>query len=146
MLIKTFYFVLGYSWLPNNVVIVSGEQLRDSALHEQVSIVPKIPHPSRLAHTIEQSFTIQLYYTVGPCWLSILNIAVCTQSVSSVAQLCLTLCNPMACSMPGFPLPHQLLELTQTHVHRVSDAIQLSHPLSSPSPPAFNLSQCQGLF
>ena len=48
--------------------------------------------------------------------------------------------------MPGFPVYHQLLELTQTHVHRVSDAIQPSHPLSSPSPPAFNLSQHQGLF
>ena len=55
---------------------------------------------------------------------------------SSVAQLCLTLCYPMNCSMPGLPVHHQLLEFTQTHVHRVSDAIQPSHPLSSPSPPA----------
>ena len=62
---------------------------------------------------------------------------------SSVAQLCPTLCNPMHCSMPGFPVYHQLLELT--HVHRVGDAIQPSHPLSSPSP-AFNLPQHQGLF
>ena len=54
---------------------------------------------------------------------------------SSVAQSCLTLCNPMDCSMPGFPVHPQLPELTQTHVHRVSDAIQPSHPLSSPSPP-----------
>ena len=67
-------------------------------------------------------------------------------SFSSVAQLCPTLCNPMDCSMPGFPVHHQLPEPTQTHVHRVSDAIQPSHPLSSPSPPAFNLSQHQGLF
>ena len=64
---------------------------------------------------------------------------------SSVTQSCLTLCNPMDCSMPGFPVHRQLLELAQTHVHRVSDAIQPSHPLSSPSP-AFNLSQHQGLF
>ena len=64
---------------------------------------------------------------------------------SPVAQLCLTLCDPMDCSMPGFPVPHQLLELAQTHVHQVSDAIQPSHPLSSPSP-ASNLSQHQGLF
>ena len=64
---------------------------------------------------------------------------------SSVAQSCLTLCNTMDCSMPGFPVHHQLLELAQIHVHRVSDAIQPSHPLSSPSP-AFNLSQHQGLF
>ena len=62
-----------------------------------------------------------------------------------VAKLCPTICNPMDCSMPGFPVLHCLLELVQTHVHWVSDAIQLSHPLSSPSP-AFNLSQHQGLF
>ena len=60
---------------------------------------------------------------------------------SSVAQSCLTLCNLMDCSMPGFPVHHQLLELAQTHIHRVGDAIQPSHPLTSPSPPAFNLSQ-----
>ena len=61
-------------------------------------------------------------------------------SVSSVAQ-CLTPCDPMDCSMPGFPVHHQLPELPQAHVHRVGDAIQPAHPLSSPSPPAFNLSQ-----
>ena len=65
---------------------------------------------------------------------------------SSVIQLCPTLCNPIDCSMPGFSVYHQLLELTQTHVHQVSDAIQPSHPLSSPSTPAFNLSRYQGLF
>ena len=65
---------------------------------------------------------------------------------SSVAQSCLTLCDPMDCSTPGFPVHHQLLEPTQTHVHQVGDAIQPFHPLSSPSPPAFNLSQHQGLF
>ena len=63
-----------------------------------------------------------------------------------VAQSCLTLCDPMNISMPGLPVPHQLLEFTQTHVHRVSDAIQPSHPLSSASPPASNPSQHQGLF
>ena len=57
---------------------------------------------------------------------------------SSVAQLCLTLCDPMVCSTPGFPVHHQLRELAQTHVHQVSDAIQPSHPLSSPPPPAFS--------
>ena len=64
---------------------------------------------------------------------------------SSVTQLCPTLCDPMDCSTPGFPVHHQLLELTQTHIHQVGDAIQPSHPLWSPSPPAFNLSQHQGL-
>ena len=65
---------------------------------------------------------------------------------SSVAQSCPTLCDPMDCSTPGLPVHHHLLEITQTHVHPVSDAIQPSHSLSSPSLPAFNLSQHQGLF
>ena len=65
---------------------------------------------------------------------------------SSVAQSCPTLCNPMNRSTPGLPVHHQLPESTQTHVHRVGDAIQPSHPLSSPSPPAPNPSQHQGLF
>ena len=66
--------------------------------------------------------------------------------VSSVYQSCLALCDPMDCSRPGLPVHHQLPEFTQTHVHRVGDAIQPSHPLSSPSLPAFSLSQYQGLF
>ena len=57
-----------------------------------------------------------------------------------------SLCDPMDCHTPGFPVHHQCLALTQTHVHWVDDVIQLSHPLSSPSPPTFNLSQHQGLF
>ena len=65
---------------------------------------------------------------------------------SSVAQSCPTLCDPMNCSTPGLPVHHQLPELTQTRVHWVGDATQPSHPVSSPSPPAFNLSQHQGLF
>ena len=65
--------------------------------------------------------------------------------LSSVAQSCLTLCNPMDCSMPGLHVHHQLLKFTQTHGHRVGDAIQPSHPLPSLSPPAPNPSQHQGL-
>ena len=65
---------------------------------------------------------------------------------SSVTLSCSTLCDPMDCSMPGFPVHHQFPELAQTHVHQVSDAIQPSHPLSSPSSSAFSLSQDQGLF
>ena len=65
---------------------------------------------------------------------------------SSVVQLCPTLCDPMNHSTPGLPVHHQLLEFTQTHVHRVSDDIQPSHPMSSPSPPAPNPSQHQSLF
>ena len=81
------------------------------------------------------------FYPVG-------NIQVIFSSVqfSSVTQSCLTLCNPMDCSTPGLPVHHQLPELAQTHVHQVSYAIQPSHLLSSPSPPAFNFSQHQGLF
>ena len=65
---------------------------------------------------------------------------------SSVSQSCLTLWNSTDCSTPGFPVHHHLLEIAQTHVHRLGDVIQPSYPLSSPSPPAFNLSQHQGLF
>ena len=64
----------------------------------------------------------------------------------SVAQSCQTLRGPMDYTMPGFAVHHQLTELAQTHVHRVGDAIQPSHPLLPPSPPAFSLSQYQGLF
>ena len=69
-----------------------------------------------------------------------------TNQFSSVAQLCPTLCDPRNHSMPGLPVHHQLLKSTQTHGHWVGGAIQPSHPLSSPSPPAFNLSQHQALF
>ena len=67
-------------------------------------------------------------------------------SVQLVAQLCPTLCDPMNRSTPGLPVPHKLLEFTQTHAYQVGDAIQPSHPLSSPSPPAPNPSQHQALF
>ena len=82
-----------------------------------------------------------------PWWLSGKESALPMQEVqfSSVTQPCPTLCNPMNRSTPGLPVHHQLLEFTQTHVHWVDDAIQPSYPLSSPSPPAFNLSQHQGL-
>ena len=69
-----------------------------------------------------------------------------TVQFSSVAQSCPTLCNPMNRSTLGLPVHHQLLKFTQTHVHRVGDAIQPSHPLSSPSPPAPNPSQHQSLY
>ena len=68
------------------------------------------------------------------------------RSVISVTQLCPTLWDPMNCSTPGLPVHHQLPEFTQTHIHRVGDAIQPSYPLSSPSPPAPNPSEHQGLF
>ena len=68
-----------------------------------------------------------------------------SDQIRSVAQSCPTLCDPMNCSTPGLPVHHQLPKLTETHVHRVSDAIQPSHPLSSPSPLAPNPSQHQSL-
>ena len=84
----TFYFVLEYSCLTNNVVIVSGEQRKDSVIHIPVSILSQTPLPSRLPRNIEQS---SLCYTAGPCWLPVLNIAVCTIPVcpSQTPQLSL---------------------------------------------------------
>ena len=82
-------------------------------------------------------------------WLGIttsISVRHLSGQVSSLAQSCLTHCDPMDCSMPGVPVHHQLPELAQTHVHRINDAIQPSHPLPSPSPPASNLSQHHGLF
>ena len=63
-----------------------------------------------------------------------------------VTQLCLTLCDPLDCSMPGLPVPYHLPKFAQVHVHCIGDAIQTSHPLMPSSPPALNLSQHQGLF
>ena len=77
---------------------------------------------------------------------SIKLIKLISVQFSSVAQSCPTLCDPMNRSTPGLPVHHQLPEFTQTHVHPVSDAIQPSHPLSSPSPPAPNPSQHQSVF
>ena len=83
------------------------------------------------------------FFTTSATWKYITCASV---QFSSVAQSCPTLCDPMNCSTPGLPVHHHLPEFTQTHVHRVYDAIQPSHPLLSPSPPICNLSQQQGLF
>ena len=77
---------------------------------------------------------------------SIIIIITVSVRFSSVTQACPTLCDPMDCSTLGLPVHHQLPESTKTHVHRANDAIQPSHPLLSPSPPALNLPQHQGLF
>ena len=82
----------------------------------------------------------KFYKTTSECWKRT------SVQFSSVTQSCPTLCDPMNRSMPRLPVHHQLPEFTQTHVHRVGDAIQPSHPLSSPSPPAPNPSQHQSLF
>ena len=80
------------------------------------------------------------------CICVYMSRCVCVYNISSVAQSCPTLCNLVDYSMPGFPVHHQLPEIAQTHVNKVGDAIQPFHPLSSPSPLTFNLSQHQGLF
>ena len=107
----------------------------------------KIPFPC-IVWTIPELHTKEVLYEVSLFWfLSIIILSLrYIHQFSSVAQLCPTLCNPMNCSTPGLPVHHQLPESTQIHIHRVGDAIQPSHPLSSPSPPAPNPSQHQSLF
>ena len=101
-----------------------------------------LPFPGMYSNQIQNQFLkLSLTFSNVICLLW-----TCLTPFSSVAQSCLTLCNPMDCSTPGFLVHHQLPELAQTHVHWVGDAIQPSHPQLSPSPPAFNLSQHQGLF
>ena len=109
------------------------------------SLWTSLSNPTPLGHHRVLSWapcTIQLLPTSYLFYMHMRNLEKWYQ-FSSVAQSCLTLCDPMNCSTPGLPVRHQLLESTQTHVHRVSDAIQPSHPLSSPSPPAANPSQHQ---
>ena len=98
-----------------------------------------LPHEFQKHAKWQKPVTKTTYCMISFMW----NLPV---QFSSVTQSCPTLWDPMNHSTPGLPVHHQLLEFTQTHVHRVSDAIQPSHPLSSPSPPAPNPSQHQGLF
>ena len=106
-------------------------------------------------HIVALQYCVSFYCTTK--WIShtytsipsLLNLSIqasalsslCCVQLSSVAQSCLTLCDPMDCSTPGLPVHHQLPEFTQTHVHWVGDAIQPSYPLSSPSPPSLSLSR-----
>ena len=86
----------------------------------------------------------------GLMWAELMGVEIKSETLyhkfSSVIQSFLTLCDPIDCTKPGLPVHHQLLEFIQTHVHRIGDPFQPSHSLSSPSHPAFNLSQHQGLF
>ena len=125
-----------------------------------------LAHPRSIFHSVIQFFflctcDIEIEFE-SSCWLFFLielNIypglydyqiyfppETVSDQIRSVTHSCLTLCDPMNLSTPGLPVHHQLPEFTQTHVHWVSDAIQPSHPLSSPSPPAPNPSQQQSLF
>ena len=124
-------------------------------LHTWVGITPDI-HSNMLAtqrskvslfQSLFEYLRLSLFSLLydGYTWGQRIDLWVLVQ-FSSVAQSCPTLCDSMNRSTPGLPVHHQLLEFTQTHAHRVGDAIQPSHPLSSPSPPALNPSQHQGLF
>ena len=108
---------------------------------------------------LNTSSSFSFPHCLASCFLSVLPVSINLitglpedwgkqrfHEISSVAQSCLTLCDPMNHSTPGLPVHHQLPELPQTHVHGVGDAIQPFHPLLSSSPPAFSLSQHQGLF
>ena len=131
-------------------------------VHHQLPELTQI-HVHRVSDAIQPSHPLS---SLSPlAFTSLLSSAICKASLdnhfaflhfffwgmvlvqfSSVAQSCPTLCDPMNCGTPGLPVHHQLPEFTQIHVHQVSDAIQPSHPLSSPSPPAPNPSQHQSLF
>ena len=106
----------------------------------------------QLSHSTLRYQSATTLFLSSSSWLHFLNKVSLFISLflsvqfSSVTQSCPTLCDPINRSMPGLPVHHQLPESTQTHIHQVSDAIQPSHPLLSPSPPALNLSQHQGLF
>ena len=142
-------------------MLISGRQQNDSVLYTHIYVgvsvyicggglvamlCPTLANPifkffsfkgyyktfSRVSCATQDALAVYLFYI--------------SDQIKSVAQSCPTLCDPMNHSMPGLPVHHQLLEFTQTHIHRVNDAIQPSHPLSSPSPPAPNPSQHQSLF
>ena len=131
-----------------------------SPLKHAVSVI--IPLSTMVWLCVSHKFLLAIYFTYGnvsfhvtlfiyltlssPLPVSVSLSSMSVSPLSSVTQSCPTLCDPMNHSMPGLPVHHQLLEFTQTHVHQVCDAIQPSHPLSSPSPPAPNLFQHQSLF
>ena len=105
------------------------------------------PRPSIFDHfPFKWNFSFRTAFNKDVCGRVIFVWKSTSVQLSSVAQLCLTLCDPRDCSTPGFPVHHQLPEIAQTHVHQVSDAIHPSNPLLSPSLPAFSLTQHQGHF
>ena len=129
---------VGYHFLLQCMKMKSESEVAQSCptLHNPMDCSP----PGSSIHGIFQTRVLE--------WVAIafLGYYNSMRGLRSVAQSCLTLCDPMNCSTPGLPVHHQLPKFTQTHVHRVSDAIQPSHPLSSPSPLAPNPSQHQSLF
>ena len=126
---------------------IQQNHLENSFKHIFFFFLPLQPTP-RVSDTIAWSGTENVHFFKTIFYWSIVALQCCVNfycsvHFSSIAQSCLTLCNSIDCSMPGFPVHHQLLEPTQTHIY---DVIQPSHPLLSPSPPGFNLSQHQDLF
>ena len=117
---------------PIELVVSSNHLILSSTSAPALSLSQHFPKGMLMANRHMKRCSASLISSAGQC--------------SAAAQLCPTLCGPMNCSTPGLPVHHQLPEFTQTHVHRVSDAIQPSHPLPSPSPPAPNPSQHQSLF
>ena len=130
----------------NHIVIVSSEQRRDSTIHIHASILSQTPLSSVSRLVMPDCLRPVDCNPPGSSVHGIFQARIRTDQIRSVAQSCPTLCDPMNCSTPGLPVHHQLPEFTQTHVHRVSDAIQPSHRLSSLTPPAPNPSQHQSLF
>ena len=114
--------------------------------HLLVNLIANFEKKKSGSNIFSQSPLLMLPSKPSPSLAWIISIASCSVQFSTVAQSCLILCKPMDCSTPGLPVLHYLPELAQTHVHWVGDAIQPFRPLLSPYPPAFNLSQHQGLF
>ena len=123
---------LNYNWISETITI------KCQSVREKGTLFKAFWGP--LWDTTDKKLPILNLYGVGS------GLSLDSVQFSSVAQSCPTLCDPMDCTTPGFPVHHHLPELPQTHVHWVGDTIQPSHPLSSPSPPAFNHLQHQGVF
>ena len=128
-------------------ILLSTVSITNSYIYAFGFIYPSLPNSRLITPQIStcRAWIVPFFLSsLGSCYCWTSFVPVCIQ-FSSVTQLCPTLCNPMNHSMPGLPVHHQLTEFIQTHVHRVGDAIQPTHPLLSPSPPAPNPSQNQGL-
>ena len=147
----TFFFVLSskcsmYFTFTANCAVILTNCISNS--HCQKWLAATISNSSRELMVNDKDFGIRWTWICMLIhhWLTEPFCTSVSVQFSSVTQLCPTLCNPMNHSTPGLPVHHQLPESTQTPVHWISDATQPSHPLLSPSPPALNLSQHQGLF
>ena len=139
---------LGGCSVDDSVLLWDAFPLPNTQVGSQHQDLPRWLHSSHQSWLIWEGWDLTQAeaVTLLELWVRLVNGDTGDDQFSSVTQSGPTLCEPMDCSMPGLPVHHQLLEFTQTYVHWVGDAIQPSHPLSSPSPPTFNLSQHQGLF